>query len=177
MRLSLIILCLFMTGFTMAQVYRTVDKDGNVIFTDQATEGAEEVEIKELETIESLESASPAPNPVAVQKQAPQYSSLEITSPQNDLAIRDNTGNVTVSVVITPRLRSGHKLVLYLDGAEQSTGSATSFQLQNIDRGTHQLKVAVVDAAGQEQISSAAITFHLLRFATTNPGVAKPPAK
>jgi len=60
MRLTLIFLCIFMMGSTQAQVYRTVDKDGNVIFTDQATEGAVEVEIKELETIKSLESTSPA---------------------------------------------------------------------------------------------------------------------
>jgi len=176
MRLTLIFLCIFMMGSTQAQVYRTVDKDGNVIFTDQATEGAVEVEIKELETIKSLESTSPASSPAANQVQAKQYASLEITSPQNELAIRDNAGNITVTVAATPRLRSGHKLALYLDGAEHASGQTTSFQLQNLDRGTHQLRVAVVDAEGQEQISSATVTIHLLRFSGMNPSIAKPPA-
>ncbi|MBF8270754.1 MAG: hypothetical protein HW386_2463 [Gammaproteobacteria bacterium] len=165
------------TGYAQAQVYRSVDKDGNVIFTDQATEGAVKVEIKELETIKSLETTSPAPSQAQDQTQEKIYDSLEITNPQNDLAIRENAGNLTVTVAVTPELRSGDNLMLYLDGTKYASGQSTSFQLQNIDRGTHQLRVAISDRDGQEQISSTPVSFHMLRYSVANPSTAKPTPK
>ena len=177
MRTSLILICVLMSGYASAQVYRSVDKDGNVIFSDQATKGAKEVEIKELEIVKSLDPASVPASQPAKQELDKLYTGLEITSPQNDLAIRDNEGNVTVTVALTPNLRAGHNLVLYLDGKKQSSGKTSTLRMQQIDRGTHQLRVAVVDAEDREQIGSATVTFHLLRFSAANPSIAKPPKK
>lgn len=176
MRVIAVILCIMLTGLVQAQVYKSVGKDGSVIFSDQPTEGAEEVKVKELETVKSLETP-PLPEQPKIQVQQQNiYTDLKITSPENDLAIRDNAGNLDVSVAIKPDLVSSHKLVLYLDGSKYSTGNSPGFKLENVDRGTHQLRVAVVDADGHQLIDSKSVSFHMLRFSAVKPK-ASPPAQ
>lgn len=167
MRKSLILISVLMTSFLQAQVYRSVDGAGNVIYSDEPAAGSVEVKVKELESIKSLGSPSISPRYKKQKQDEVVYTSIKIISPQNDLAIRDNTGNIRVSVLVHPGLRYGHKLVLYVDGKEYSSGRSSSFQLQNIDRGSHQLRAAVVDANGHQQISSKAVIFHLQRFSAT----------
>jgi len=163
------------TGLVQAQVYKSVGKDGSVIFSDQPTDGAVEVQVKELETVKSLETP-PLPDAPKIQAQQQKiYADLKITSPENELAIRDNAGNLDVSVTIKPDLRSEHKLVLYLDGNTYSTGNSPVFKLQNVDRGTHQLRVAVVDADGHQLIDSKSVSFHMLRFSAIKPKPSPPP--
>jgi hypothetical protein len=175
MRIVLLCLGIILAGSIQAQVYRTVDKDGNVVFSDQATEGAVEVEVKELESIRSLEPPPGTVVPSTSQKAQPLYTSLEITSPGNDESIRENSGNLVITAMVTPRLRAGDRVVLFLDGQQYASGTAFSFKLENLDRGTHQARVAILDTAGAELISSGAVTFHMLRFSALQPGGAKPP--
>ena len=170
MRKVLILIAVFASGLLQAQVYRSVDKDGNVIFSDQQTKGAVEVEVKELETVKSL--GVPESNASgASKKQPPQlvYKNIAINNPQDDQAVRENSGNLNVTVLVEPKLRGMHKLVLYLDGEEYAAGSSTTFQLENLDRGTHQLRAAVVDADGRQQISSKSVKFHMLRQSVLQP--------
>ena len=49
------------------------------------------------------------------------YESFKVTSPANDSVIRDNGGNVRVSLSISPGLRSGHQIDVMVDG--QSVGT------------------------------------------------------
>jgi len=165
MRLSLLLFAVFMAGVTQAQVYRSVDKNGNVIYSDQQTKGSVKVEVKEIETVKSLDTSNlPPPMQSKQQTDESYYTNLEITSPRDDESIRENSGNLTVTTSIAPQLQAAHQLVLYMDGKDLVTSRDSSFQLQNIDRGTHQLRVVIVDIDGREQISSKPVTFHLLRF-------------
>lgn len=177
MRLSLLLICIMIPSLLQAQVYRSVDKDGNVTYSDKPSKGSVEVEVKELETVKPLETAPPIADKKD-NKPAAVYSGIEITSPQDDVSIRENTGNVSVTVSLNPNLKNGHKLVLYLDGEEYASGTTTNFQLQNIDRGSHQLRAAVQNAEGRLLISSKSITFHLHRFsALFQPPKAQPQAQ
>lgn len=176
MRLSLLFFAVFMAGVTQAQVYRSVDKNGNVIYSDQQTEGSVKVEVKELETVKSLDTSNLPPPIQGKQRKAESYyTDLEITSPRDDEAIRENAGNITVTTSVAPQLQAAHKLVLYMDGKDLVSSRDPLFQLQNIDRGTHQLRVTIVDIDGREQISSKTVTFHLLRFSINNPNTPSPP--
>ena len=176
MRIIVVLLLILLSGFVQAQVYRSVGKDGSVIYSDQPTDGSVKVEVKELETIKSLESP-PLPTETKKPAQPKYYSDLTITSPGNDQAIRDNAGSVNVTVSVAPGLRSSHKLVLYLDGKEYSKGNSTMFKLDNVDRGTHQLRVAVLDANGRQLIDSKSVSFHMLRYSAlqAKPKSSQPP--
>ncbi len=180
MRILLLIVHLFIMASVQADVYRSVDEEGNVIYTDKPSPDAEKIDIKEVQTIES--------GPTTPSKQAPsqakepeveQYTNLQITSPENDTALRDNAGNVSISVNVEPALNTkvGDQLVLYLDGKDIAKGSGTSFNINNVDRGTHSVNVAIMSKGGKELIRSDPVSFTLLRFSTQQPRPTPRPAR
>lgn len=177
MRKILILFCFVVSGLAQAQVYRSVGKDGSVTFSDQPSDGAVKVQVKKLETIKSVDTPVPPSSSTGQQAQQNIYTGISITSPADDQAIRENAGNLSVSVSVTPGLKPSHKLVLYLDGKKYSTGTADSFSLHNIDRGTHQLRVAVVDNGGHQLIDSKSVTFHMLRHSVLMPKPKPKPAQ
>ena len=66
--------------------------------------------------------------------------------------------------------RTGPDIRIYLDGNKASGElPTTQVTLQNVERGTHSLAVAVVDATGRELIRSPASNFHLRRLAVLKP--------
>jgi hypothetical protein len=178
MRYLLIVLMFSVYAATGAQeIYRTVDQNGNVIFSDVPSKGSEKIKLKETTTIKSL-NAEPSslftpPNPK--QEESIPYKSISITAPANDEAIRDNAGNVSIKVALEPALRPGHQMVVYLDGKETREGTGNVFNLENIDRGTHQLRASVKDPDGHIVISSKSTTFHLLRHSVIK--IKKPSAQ
>ena len=147
-------------------VYRSTDKNGNAVFTDQATENAQEIEIKETATYtETVPTYTPTSKTKNVYKSIG-YTSLSILQPASEEAIRSNSGNLTVSYSLQPALESKHSTELLIDGSPvQSSGSGGSFSLTNIDRGTHTLMVQVIDDSGSVLITSDSIMITMLRYA------------
>ena len=165
MKFFLILSLMFYASFTVAEeVYKTVDEDGNIIFTDKPTEGSEKVILRELKTIDNPNPAKYRPLPDKPENVDPGdiYGTLLITNPANGSGLRNNAGNVSISVSVEPSLRPGHKLIITMDGKEISNGAATSTSLTNVDRGTHSLVARVVDANGNT-IKSTSSSFSLLR--------------
>jgi Domain of unknown function (DUF4124) len=162
MRTLLTMLCLTLAMTTVAEVYRSVDENGNVVFTDQPSPDAELIEVDELQTIKPppVGDFKYTPPPA---KPEPKYTDISITSPQHDAAIRDNGGNVTVNIATQPGLRGNDMLVLYLDGKEIMLGKSNAKAFSGLDRGSHQLRAVIKDADGRIQLSSQSVTFHLLR--------------
>ncbi len=149
----------------LAGVYSYIDTEGNRVFTDRPSgQAVEEVQLKPSNSMATQ--PTPAPRAVLPPKQqaaAIRYQ-LQILSPAADEAIRNNAGTVSVTVEAEPALQPGHFYQLLLDGEQfGAPGEQTSFQLSNVDRGTHQLAVAVVDAEERVLQQSESRTFHLLR--------------
>jgi hypothetical protein len=169
------------------QIYRSVDADGNVVFSDQpATPNAtaEPVELPSPNTF------SPPPRQGEgvrlevwlagdeAREQAAasgRYQVLRIADPPDDAGLRDNAGNVTVTGELQPDLLPGHAVQLLLDGVLAQTAAQARFELVNVDRGSHSLELRVVDEAGNILISSAPSTFHLQRRSLILQPAASPP--
>ena len=176
MKLSTCVLALLtLTVFAAeTKVYKTVDENGNVVFTDQPTSAGDGKQV-EISTI-ILNTYSSADTPAAaapfddlddpdIDPMNP-YEALVVVSPDADEAIRDNAGNVYVEGRIDPALKAGHQAVVFLDGMETGhVSDELSFSLPNVDRGTHTVHIAVIDKDGQTVIESESTTFHLHRFA------------
>lgn len=144
-------------------VYKTIDKDGNIIFTDRPSDDAEEIKLQELQTIKNPNPTTYSPPPkTKSEKSENVYRRLLITNPADGSGLRDNAGNVTVSVSVEPGLRPGHKMVIAMDGQEISNGAGLSVSLQNVDRGTHSITATVVDGEGKSMLSASS-SFSLLR--------------
>ena len=160
----LFMMMLFAVSLYAETVYKTVDEDGNIIFTDKPSATSEEIELQELQTIKNPNPAQYQPLP----KKSPEpdlsklYKSLLITNPADGSGLRDNAGNVSISVSLQPSLRPGHSLVITLDDKEIAKGSSLSVSLSNVDRGTHSIGASVIDSSGKQLISTSS-SFSLLR--------------
>ncbi len=150
------------------QIFRSVDENGNVVFSDTPpaqSRGAEPVDLPEMNEYPSQRpvyrqgETSETP-PVA----APRYAEVKVVSPHNDEAIRNNAGSVHVEISSDPVLAPGHTLQLIMDGEVIAANTTGSFDLSYVDRGTHRLEARIIDdATGDELARSEAVTFHLLR--------------
>ncbi|AWM59463.1 DUF4124 domain-containing protein [Stutzerimonas stutzeri] len=146
-------------------IYSYTDAEGNRVFTDRPTgQAMEEVQLKPSNSM----AAQPTPAPRVVQPPKPQEATiryqLQILSPAADEAIRNNAGSVSVTVQAEPALQPGHAYQVLLDGQPfGAPGEETTFELSNVDRGTHQLAVAVVDAQERVLQQSESLSFHLIR--------------
>jgi hypothetical protein len=146
-------------------IYSYTDAEGNRVFTDRPTgQAVEEVQLKPSNSM----AAQPTPAPRVVQPPKPQEATiryqLQILSPAADEAIRNNAGSVSVTVQAEPALQPGHAYQVLLDGQPfGAPGEETTFELSNVDRGTHQLAVAVVDAQERVLQQSESLSFHLIR--------------
>ncbi len=156
----------------LADVYRSMDGQGNFVFSDKPSPGAEKIEARSAPSIKLHGSGDAQPSDKNSTKSAEEekptrYTALKITAPENDQAVRDNAGNVSIDVAIKPALntKQGHRLGVVLDGRLQpETWSGNHAQLTNVNRGTHTLQAVVMNKAGNILIRSESLTFHLLRF-------------
>ena len=150
---------------TGGRVYKHVAPDGTITYTDRPS--ADSKEVKVPKGTEYTPPKIPAFTPSTRTKPTPskfEYDSLTMTSPKDDQAIWDNTGNITAAVALEPGLQAGHSIEFLLDGVSAAKGSATSHQFLNVDRGTHQITARVVDNQ-DEVIATTSVTFHMRRTA------------
>lgn len=153
-------------GPAQAEIYRYLDAEGNVTFSNQPPPGVkpEPVELGPVNTLGGRGTSSPtAPS---TSDQAPEdagYEQFAITQPENDTAVRNNAGNITISLDLSPKLKPSHEVYLYLDGVEVGHGAVTNFALTNVDRGTHQVHAEVKDAKGKVLAKTPSVTFTLQR--------------
>ena len=117
----------------------------------------------------TAQAAQPAFNLLA-QATAPEaappmnYSAPRIVRPKNADTIHDNTGTAPIEVTLQPPLnaKAGHRIRVILDDALQTGAwSTTRFSLQQVDRGTHTLRVIVTDGEGKELARSEPIEFYM----------------
>lgn len=168
---SLILLpaLLLTSPFAAGEIYRYVDEEGNVVFSDEPPADkrpTDTIDIPRINTIPAEPLHMPASSSPA---EAPSdsstiYDKLEIRSPAHDSTVRDNTGDIRVQVSLQPALADGHQLVLFLDGVEFARGRRYNATAKNVDRGSHTLEAVVYDAKGKALIRSPASQVHLKRF-------------
>lgn len=149
------------------QVYKTVDEDGNVRYSDTPASGgvSQTVEIPQVNNM-----APPAENAWKEPEQPGQEAepALDyqptITAPGNETTIPMGPGNFSVSADVQPPLKAGHTLQLYLDGAPEGVPQESgSWSLTNVFRGAHDLEVAVLDREGEELARSQPVRVYVLR--------------
>ncbi len=151
-----------------AAVYRTVDEDGNVVYTDvppNTDPAAARVIVSPVNTAELGTSTTAAPEAYAEDADDFAYEAADILSPADDEAVRANMGDVQVEIDIYPALQDNHEVQLFLDGKAVLAGRDMSYRLNDIDRGTHTLRVEIINADGRVVFAGMPSRFHLQRYA------------
>ncbi len=165
MRIFLLLIGISMAVSVQAgAVYKSVDEDGNVIYTDAPTSDAEKIQLKNVQPIETppVETTESSPH------QEPQentYTKLEITSPEDGGDIFDNNGiiNISLSVVPALRAREGDKLVLHMDGQQIDESKRNQFNLNGIEPGRHSFVAIIINKEEKELKRSTPVTLTLYR--------------
>jgi hypothetical protein len=162
------------SGAIAAQFYKSVDEQGNIVYSDTPTPGAEQLTPPPISTVES------APKPAKpveakageetseepAKKPPTTYTKFRITQPNNDDTIWDNTGAVPVALQLEPPLdtENGHSVWVYVDGKAVVRKSQNLIQpLSGIDRGTHKIRAEIRDEKRKTLKRTQNVTVHLKR--------------
>ena len=149
------------------QVYKSVDSDGNVSFSDAPTGEAEKIKVKPLPTI----NLSPTPKietykPATTTEKDVAYSQLVITSPQEEEAIW-NQPVITAQVKLQPGLKKNHTISIMLDDVALP-GNGLSRPMKNLERGAHILNAHIKDAEGFIIQSAQPVQFQVHKTSVQN---------
>ena len=148
----------------LAEAYTWTDEDGVVHFSDKPHPGA-----TRLDLAESKRSRPAATRRAAASTAAPEdsatavpfrYESLEVASPAAEQTLWNIESTLTVSLALTPALQPGHQVRAYFDGNARMV-QGTSFELQEVYRGVHNIQAEVLDETGQLMIRSRPNRFYV----------------
>ena len=146
-----------------AVVYKWVDPDGVVHYSDQASPGAEKIYTSSSTSAGASGQRTPAGSPKAAASTPPAvalaYSEFSITSPVNDQTFFGDDV-IAVHLSLTPALRPNQSIAWHLNGRELDIPpDAVSFPLPHLDRGTYTLAASITDQRTGDAQSSNSVTF------------------
>ena len=156
---------LFGAGAAFAQAYKWTDENGVVHYSDRPQPGAEEVLLPQSETrgrsTEPNVSRRADPEDEREEREAPfSYQSFEVANPGPEETLWNIEGVLSVSLDLQPGLQPGHQIRVYFDGQPRMV-NGTSFQIQEVWRGEHNIQAEVLDERGQLMIRSQTNRFYV----------------
>ena len=164
-----------------ATVYRHVDEQGNVSYSDRPDQG-EAVTLSPLTVVPATPDASsssslnsrPQPGNAGSQSASSPflpYTTFRIASPNNEQTLPTGyAGNVQVELSIEPALRDDHRVRLLVDGQISQSAMHTSvFMVTGLNRGEHQLVAELLDANGRVRHRSEPVTLFVQRASVNMP--------
>ena len=147
---SLLILTLISSCSATAALYKGLDSDGNVVYSDTPFEDAENFTPPPISV---MDTAKEKADEKAAEEEKPaefKYMDFDIISPANKQTIR-NDPDVTVSLKLKPGLNTeeNHNIWMLVDGKPviKNTQSLT-VQLGRLVRGAHQLQAQIRNGEG-----------------------------
>ena len=147
----------------LATIYKWVDEDGKVHYSDKPREGAQ-VLTPNPNTENAIKFSVPHEAQVDDQQPTANNISVQILSPVDQQTLRNNSGDFTVTATVSPRAANTMNVLLMDGQAVGQPQKSSVFNLQGIDRGAHTLKIQVVDGQQRVVATSPEITIFLHRF-------------
>lgn len=163
----LLVTLMLVSLLTMAQpIYKTVDEEGRVTYSDKPPRGDRNGASAELPPVNNVPGqAAPPRRPVPSDGEAPEpvNYSIEIIAPSPDSSVPPGQRDLPISVQLQPALQPGHTLTYYLDGDPVAETQSTQHIVKEIYRGTHTIRVEVLGPRGQVLAATAPVTVHVHR--------------
>ena len=146
------------------KLYRVIDKNGRISYSDTPSPGAEEIVMQEVPSI-NIKSPKIEIEEVEVRDRSntDHYTTIEFLNLQPDGVVRNNGGVAILTASLQPALSNGHFLKFYIDGKligqQQKELSVTA---KNVEYGPHTASYIVVSANGTKVQQSETVKFNLL---------------
>ncbi|MCH8135166.1 MAG: DUF4124 domain-containing protein [Proteobacteria bacterium] len=167
-RAIFLIIGLLAASAALSEAYRWVDENGIVHYSDRPEPGAELIILPEYSASRQArryQRPTATSRPTQSNQTSPaaalfRYERVEITSPGAEETLWNIEGILNVSVTVTPALKAGHQVRAYFNGNGEIV-AGTSFQIEEVYRGVHNLQVEIIDENGKLMIRSRANRFYV----------------
>jgi len=172
----LMILLTFLLAMTtsslMAQVYKVVDENGNVTFTDiPPGDGSKPLDLPAISVVETPEyettarqaaeaagvDAEPAEETIRSLRQS--YRDFEIISPQSEESVWAPDGPIAVAWRTSNDLHDGMQVMIFIDGNLHTTTAQAMVPLVGLERGEHIITAEIRDRRNRTIATAQPITF------------------
>lgn len=157
-----------------AQVYKTVDENGNVVYTDQPPqEGAEPMQLRPLSIVEApdyQEAARPAAEEAAAEpgeqtftlrELRRRFAGFAIISPENEQSLWNPQGMITLAWQAPHPLEDGMQVQASMDGRQLGATTDRVIPITDLERGEHLLEAVLVDARGRTIATAEPVTIFI----------------
>lgn len=173
--LTALLLSLVATPLT-AQVYKVVDKDGNVTYTDQPPgDGSKPIKLAPISVIETpkYETKPKAVEgedgqPLSLRTLRRMYRDFAIVAPQSEESIWHPDAPVTVAWSTGEPLQMGMKARVSVDGQVQATTTERVVPVDNLERGEHTVTADLLNDRNQKVATAKPIIFFVRRPGLNN---------
>lgn len=145
------------TMLAQAAVYKKVDAEGNVTFSDVPDKSAQLINVAPLATVPALSQdqiARTLKDDDSPQSNAKINYSINIISPTPDQTYHRAVDAFSANVEVKPDMKNGDHLVLLVDGKT----SGQDVPADQLERGQHQFEARVVSKIGRV-LKSQSVTF------------------
>jgi hypothetical protein len=153
-------------------VYKWVDENGVVHYSDQPHANAEKVHVAAPQTYKAGQyDTAPAAAPGApAANSGPAYQGCAVGQPSDGSEFA-NLDALNILVRTDPQLRPGDQVFILLDGAPVNNGAPTGplFTLTPVERGSHTLQAVVRDAGGELLCQTPGVRFEVHQASIKNP--------
>lgn len=167
-----VLLLTVMASPLAAQVYKIVDKDGNVTFTDKPPEdGAKPMDLPPLSIIETpdyektareeaeAEEAAGGEKEVPLRTLRNNFRDFAIIAPLQEESVWRPDGPISIAWSSSNQLMEGMSVQIFLDGRQQANTTASMIPVSGLDRGEHTVTAKIVDARNRTIATAEPITF------------------
>jgi hypothetical protein len=162
-----------------AAVYKTVDKQGNIIYTDTppAATAVNEVTLPPINPISSPTDPAPAALPPVPPESSDAdpvtaftgYSFIALASPVDGTLVHFDESNLLAQLVLTPGLEADHLVQFYVDGSAYGSAiPSLSLSISGLERGSHRISARVLSSRGAVLAIAAPVTVHVQRHFKRN---------
>jgi hypothetical protein len=170
--LAVLMLLAAACGPASAQVYKTVDEDGNVVYTDQAPkDGSEPMKLPPLSVVEAPtyeEIARPVDDEVeeggrelTMRQLRNRYRGFAIISPENEQSLWNPQGLISLAWQSPHPLQEGMQVRASMDGEQIGLTADRVIPITKLERGAHTLEAVLEDARGRTIATAEPVTFFI----------------
>lgn len=166
------LICLSLAAFSsciFAEIYRTTDTDGTVVYSDQPNPKSEMISLPSVNIAapSNARNTSETTDSTNTTKKKIPYTQFKISTPKDQDTFQNAT-EIPVSISMAPALQEGDTIQFYLDGKAVSEPiTSTSYNIPKIkgteeiiQRGTHSLTANLLNEQGEVIKTTPAVTIY-----------------
>lgn len=167
------------SGWAVADVYKTVDEDGNVTYTDQPpAPGAEPMQLKELSVVERPEYQAVTPRTASqdddrssrdeLRELQRDYRDFRLVTPSPEQNFWGTANTAQVVWDTSAALSEGLQVRIYIDDEAVTTTTQSMYTTPPLDRGEHTVRADLLDGDGNVLAQAGPVTFYIHQQTVNN---------